>query len=460
MPASQVTHAPRQRLAQASIGAVHLGIPVEAVVQAIALPDTPSFLPRRQGALRGVVDHLGSLVPVVDLARWVDLGQSAPSIDARILVLRDGGRTIGLQVDAVGGLVDIEAHHFTRLHHDDNPEDVFQTAVRSPDDGRVLSLLEVGRLADLAAAWSQVERGDDAAGAASPAASIPATDTRTWALLQTGAGRLAVAPGDLAEVIPMPPLERFGGAIDNAYCVWRGRHLPVLAAGTLIGADADGGDDGLLAVIEHGGLALGVPVRAALHMAAIAGRGLPSVDGVTATVFDADGLAIHLLDTTRLFARFPEAALSKPDAGMAAAAGHRLDKRAGNAMAYLVFEADGLGATPVAAVEQILPLAAPAGASMDWRGTAISLVDLRGAVSSGSASSAGNVLVVRGAGRHVGYLVTRVHSLIPPGSGQLYRMGAAGGEGLEFITTGEGVEQASYRILDLAGRTEGLVPTH
>jgi hypothetical protein len=129
-------------------------------------------------------------------------------------------------------------------------------------------------------------------------------------------------------------------------------------------------------------------------------------------------------------------------------------------MAYLVFEADGLGATPMAAVEQILPLAAPAGASMDWRGTAISLVDLRGAVSSGSASSAGNVLVVRGAGRHVGYLVTRVHSLIPPGSGQLYRMGAAGGEGLEFITTGEGVEQASYRILDLAGRTEGLVPTH
>jgi len=334
---------------------------------------------------------------------------------------------------------------------------VFQTAVRSPDDGRVLSLLEVGRLADLAAAWSQVERGDDAAGAASPAASIPAPDTRTWALLQTGAGRLAVAPGDLAEVIPMPPLERFGGAIDSAYCVWRGRHLPVLAAGTLIGADTDGGGDGLLAVIEHGGLTLGLPVRAALHMAAIAGRGLPSLDGVTATVFDADGLAIHLLDTTRLFARFPEAALSKPDAGMAAAAGHRLDKRAGNAMAYLVFEADGLGATPVAAVEQILPLPAPAGASMDWRGTAISLVDLRGAASLGDA---GNVLVVRGAGHHVGYLVTRVHSLIPPGTGQLYRMGAANGEGLEFITTGEGVEQASYRILDLAGRADGLVPMH
>jgi len=170
MHAPHATRQPARRLAQASIGAVHLGIPVEAVVQAIALPGTPAFLPRRQGALRGVVDHLGSLVPVVDLARWVDVGQSAPSIDARILVLRDGARTIGLQVDAVGGLVDIEARHFTRLHHDDNPEDVFQTAVRSPENGRVLSLLEVGRLADLALAWSQAERADETPHAGSPAA--------------------------------------------------------------------------------------------------------------------------------------------------------------------------------------------------------------------------------------------------------------------------------------------------
>ena len=460
MHTPHATRQPARRLAQASIGAVHLGIPVEAVVQAIALPGTPAFLPRRQGALRGVVDHLGSLVPVVDLARWVDVGQSAPSIDARILVLRDGARTIGLQVDAVGGLVDIEARHFTRLHHDDNPEDVFQTAVRSPENGRVLSLLEVGRLADLALAWSQAERADETPHAGSPAAAAAAPDARTWALLGTGAGRLAVAPGDLAEVIPMPPLERFGGAIDSAYCVWRGRHLPVLAAGTLIGADLDAGSDALLAVIEHGGLALGLPVRAALHMAAIGGAGLPSADGVTATVFDGDGLEVHLLDTARLFERFPEAALSKPDAGatgVIGVAGRRPEKRAGNAMAYLVFDADGLGAVPVAAVEHILPSMAPAGASMEWRGAAIPLVDLRGAASS---SGAGNVLVVRGAGRHVGYLVTRVHSLIPPGTGQLYRMGAADGEGLEFITAGEGAEQASYRTLDLVGRADGLVAAY
>ena len=442
------------RLAQASIGAVHLGIPVDAVVQAIPLPDTPAFLPRRQGALRGVVEYLGSLVPVVDLARWVETGTSTSSQHARILVLREGGRTIGLQVDAVGGLVEVAPQAFTRLHHDDNPEDVFHTVVRSPDDGRILSLLEVGRLADLALAWSQVEHGGQDVSSAH-VADAPARATRTVALLQTGHGRLGVAPGDLAEVIAMPALERFGGGIDSAYCVWRGRHLPVLPAAALMAADAPGeGTDRLLAVIESGGLALGVPVRAALQLCAIEGSGLPSMDGVTATVFDADGSEIQLLDTMRLFARFPEAALSKADAaastvGAGKPAQPPAGNGAGNTVGYIVFEADGMGATPVDAVEQILSVHAP-GTTMDWQGAAIQVVDLRGT----ARDAAANVLVVRGSERHVGFVVVRVHSLITPGSGTLYRMGGVGGKGLAFITAGEGVGQASYRILDLVGRAD------
>jgi len=433
-------HPTKLRLAQASIGAVHLGIPVDAVVQAIALPDTPAFLPRRQGALRGVVEHGGTLVPVVDLARWVDTGTPVTSQDARILVLREGGRTIGLQVDAVGGLLDVEAHMFTRLHHDDNPEDVFHTALRSPEDGRILSLLEVGRLADLAAAWSHIEHN----GAAAPAVVATAqVSTRTWALLQTAHGRLAVAPGDLAEVIPMPTLERFGGGIDGAWCAWRGRHLPVLAADALFDGPAAAGGDRLLAVIEHEGLALGVPARAALQMAPLAGEGLATADGVTATLFDGDGLEVHVLDTARLFARFPEAALSKPVAAQAVAfASQAQQGRRDNTIGYIVFEANGMQATVVGAVEHILSLSAPPGATMDWHGAAIPLTDLR----TPAGGPAGNVLIVRGAQGHAGHVVARVHSMIPPGTGTLYRMGV---QGSAFVTTGEGEEQASYRIVEL-----------
>jgi chemotaxis signal transduction protein len=445
-------HLNKLRLAQASIGAVHLGIPVEAVVQAIPLPDTPAFLPRRQGALRGVVEHLGRLVPVVDLARWVETGASADSAeraqDARILVLHEGGRTIGLQVDAVGGLLDVPPHLVTRLHHDDNPEDVFHTAVRSPDDGRILSLLEVGRLADLAAAWSQVEHGDHgAAGTAPAAAPVSTRKLTTWALLQTGHGRLAVTPRDLTEVMAMPALQRFGGGIDGAYCIWRGRHLPVLAAGALMDGPFEAGSERLLAVIEHAGLALGLPVRAALQMCALEGAGLPAADGVTATLYDAEGAGVHLLDTARLFARFPEAALSKP-ATAATNAVKPAQQRSANAVGYIVFEADGMKAVPVGPIEHILPLAGTVAATMDWHGTAIPMADLRGA----AAGATANVLVVKTACGHVGYVVARVHSMIPPGTGTLYRMGGVGGSGLEFITTGEGAEQASYRTFDLVAR--------
>lgn len=64
------------RLAQAGIGAIWVGVPADSVVQAIPFPSAPALLPRRQGALAGVVEHADRLVPVVDLARWVDVGSA------------------------------------------------------------------------------------------------------------------------------------------------------------------------------------------------------------------------------------------------------------------------------------------------------------------------------------------------------------------------------------------------
>jgi chemotaxis signal transduction protein len=460
------SHPARLRLAHARIGAVHLGIPAASVVQAIPVPDTLALLPLRGKALRGVIEHGGALVPVVDLARWVDVGSAAPEPGeaARILVLREDGRTIGLQVDALGGLVEAAAQQAVRLHHDDNPEDVFHSALQAPDGGPILNLLEVGRLADLALAWSQAAPADalhgceTAAGprAAGAADSAGAGGASLYALLDTGQGVLGVRPAELAEVLPMPALQQLGAG-DAAYCRWRGRHLAVLPCAALMGTEDEAGEGGapLLAVFAHAGLALGVPVRAVLQLRSL-GPGLATPDGVTATVFDADGAEIRLLDTARLFAGYPEAALSSPEADAAAAQGATPGKagRAANACAYIVFEADGVKAVPIGAVEHIVPLAPGGTATMPWRGAAIPLADLRtqegGNEASGDAA-AGHVLVAHGPQGPVGYVVTRVHSLIPAGTGQLYCMARHGsGRRVDFITAGEGAEQASYRIVELA----------
>ena len=460
--------AARLRLAQARIGAVHLGIPVDTVVQAVPVPDSLALLPLRGKALRGVIEHGGALLPVIDLGRWVDVGSAGPAAGerARILILREGGRTIGLQIDALGGLVEVAARQAMRLHHEDDPDDVFHSAVQAPGGGAILSLLEVGRLADLAATWSETapagapeapEAPDSPAVAAVAASSL-------YALLDTGRGLLGVAPAHLAEVIPMPALERLGGGIGATYCAWRGRHLAVLPGAALLeaaageGSDA-GSDEGndksaapLLAVLSHAGLALGVPMRAVLQLQAF-GAGLPVPGGVTSAVFDAEGREVRLLDSARLFARYPEAALSKPEAEVAAAASAAAGRagRAANACAYIVFEADGVKAVPIGAVEHIVPLAeagAPATATMSWRGAAIPLADLRTrAQDRAHEAEHGHVLVAQGPHGPVGYVVTRLHSLIPAGAGQLYRMGTA--RPVEFITAGEGAGQASYRIVEL-----------
>jgi chemotaxis signal transduction protein len=381
------------RLAEVRIDAVDVGIAAAAVVQALPQPDTLAAPPRRTGALAGVVDHGGVLVPVVDLARWVGLGERQDGHGASILILRDGGRTLGLRVSAVGGLVDVAPDGITRLHHDDDADEVFHSVARAPETGRVLNVLDVGRLA---------------------------------ALLDTGKLRLGVRAGALAEVTTMPPRAPIG---DGAWCTWRGRHLAIVPPAELDPALADDGAD-LLAVLEHDGLVLGVPVRATLRLA---------VFTPAATVYDDDGAEVRLVDVAALFARRPEAALSR-FAHAAAPAQASVGKP--NDTAYVVFDADGLAATPLDTLERVLPLVDTPGATMRWNDRAIPVVDLRrpGHVP----AEDGQVLIVRAGERRAACVVARVHVMIPVGGGRLYRLGAGA-----FITTDDGREPASYRTVDL-----------
>ena len=110
--------------------------------------------------------------------------------------------------------------------------------------------------------------------------------------------------------------------------------------------------------------------------------------------------------------------------------------------ANVVFDANGLAATPLDALERALPLADTPGATMRWDDAAIPVVDLRRP--NHVPAEEGQVLIVRAGERRAACVVARVHVMIPAGGGHLYRLGAGA-----FITTGDGREQASYRIVDL-----------
>ena len=441
MPA---TSSARLTLARIRIGEVGIGIRIEAVLQALPLPETFSRLPLRTHALLGMVEHDGMAVPVVDLARWLDVGAAPAGAVPQLLLLRDGDRTVGLRVDALEELVEVEAAALQRLHHGDDPDDVFHSAAPS-GNGVLLSLLEVTRLADLAQCWSTAPTS----GAPATSAAPPVTDTlaRTcYALLDTGHGLIGVPPAALAEVLALPALTHIGS---SAWCRWHDSQLALIASTALFqapGIDTRVAAAPLLAVLQHADLALGVPVQAVLRLEEF-GPGVPSTDGVGENVIDASGATVLLVDVVRLLARHPEASLARGDSVTAAAsASTSTSTGTSNAEAYVVFDAAGLQALPLAAIEQIVPLDVPLSATMAWQGAAIPLIDLRGDAP-GTDGADGTVLVAQGAHGLAGHIVRRVQSLIPAGAGRMFNMGA---NGTEFITTDDGGQEATYRIATLS----------
>jgi chemotaxis signal transduction protein len=439
MPA---TSSAQLTLARIRIGEVGIGIRIEAVLQALPLPETLSRLPLRTHALLGMVEHDGMAVPVVDLARWLDVGAAPAGAVPQLLLLRDGDRTVGLRVDALEELVEVEAGALQRLHHGDDPDDVFHSAAPS-GNGMLLSLLEVTRLADLAQCWSTAPPAAAPAESAAPPVADPLQRT-CYALLDTGHGLIGVPPAALAEVLALPPLTHIGS---SAWCRWHDSQLALIASTALFqapGVETRVAAAPLLAVLQHADLALGVPVQAVLRLEEF-GPGVPSTDGVGENVIDASGATVLLVDVTRLLARHPEAALARGDS-VTASASISTSASTSNAEAYVVFDAAGLQALPLAAIEQIVPLDVPLGATMAWQGAAIPLIDLRGDAP-GTNGADGTVLVAQGAQGLAGHVVRRVQSLIPAGAGRMFNMGA---NGTEFITTDDGGQEATYRIATLS----------
>ena len=471
------------RLAIATVGTVTVGVPVAAVLQALPLAGALHPLPRRQGALCGVAEHAGALVPVVDLARWVDVGEvlnSAPARDktARILVLGDGRRSIGLRVDAVVGMTDVPAP--TRVLHDQDPDEVFDSVVKSDELGRVVSVLDVARMIALAGAWHGGDDSDSTAGGADDAgpdgggdsgadgaaallaqgAGVTAGTATLYALLAVGDTRIAIRATELAQVVRMPALRPIGPAGgSSSYCSWGERNVAVIDTARLLGLPA-APPPALLAIVEHGDLALGLMVRAALELRMLAVPVTPAGAAVATTVIGEDGAAIEVIDTAALLARIPEASISRATAPAGGAAtAQRL-----NSHAYIVFQTDQHHATTIDAIEEILALAAvhvdaheqllPTSA---WRGQPLPLTDLRPPGTPTPPGCGARIIVARspdGADAGcTGYVVKQVVLLIPPNTGKLYRMALAGVGLVEFITTGVATEQASYRTLDLARRT-------
>ncbi|MYN26037.1 chemotaxis protein CheW [Duganella levis] len=458
------------------IGAARVGIPADSVVRALSAPEQYTPLPRRQGALLGMLAVDGLPVPVIDLACWVALaGADAGGLGGRprVVLLRAGERMAALQVDVLEPMAALPASAVMRLCHDDDPQQLFHSAAVLPDSGELLALLEVDQLFDLAYSWCAAADVNTSPVAAEQDCAVD--DAHTWALVEAGGECLALRADDVAEVTAMPEHEAFPGGSGVALCQWRGGHLAVLPLARLLGSGA-ASPAPLLAVLRRGEHALGLPIQSVREVRQLSG-GLQGVRSDTPgrlpclTVTGDDGTPLRLVDTEVLFAMHPEAALNLATPAASGSIARR------NEQTYVVMDAGGKLALPIDACEEVLhveqeecmPLPGGADVTVNWRGATIAVRDLRrgsasktaGGMATATASAMATatattrrrgkvaLVVVRTDAAPVALAVDQVVSMITPGGAELTRM-QRGGEAVELLILNEESGSSTYRIADAA----------
>lgn len=437
---------------QARIGRLHLAVPAGWVAGAHASGEPLAALPRHQGAIAGLLATADGCVPVVDLARWVTLpapGAAAADDDTALteatpcyLTLRHDGRRLAIQVDELLGLRRVRADQVQRLHHRDDPDELFDAVLPGAAPGDPMAcVLEPQRLMRLLALWCEDTPTPSAAG--NRAVDSQATRPPRLALVRTAGRRIAVDMRHVAELMPTPLLKTrlAPGGASAGFADWRGGTLAVLHAGWLQGEPSMAASPLSLVLRDACGRALALPVEELLGMAdrptdtVAPDPGAPGWQGERWT--DAGGPVEQVLVPALLDA-LPESALSQ------AGARATPDRCATNDRPYFVLQAGRTAALPV---DEVLAVVDAGSLSDDqqtlhWRGRHLPL--------RGRPAAEGVVVVLQVAGEAVALRAQRLLGLVPAGAAEMSALPGLPGARMLHLPT----QAASYAV----ARASDLVP--
>ena len=464
--------AARRDLALYALVRVHghlVAIPGECVTQAVATPSEWAHVPRRAGAIEGVMTIGRAVVPVIGLGRWLEPAagaepaQAAGIAQGRVLLLQHGGTRVGLAVEAVVGTQRVPRDQVRRLFHDDHPDELFQSAVLFGDDRLPTSILEPDRLMALAGVWvaeAALDVGDAPEAEVSDARVASHTDAVGWATFRVADAWVALPAANVGELLRLPPLRRELPQRDGVLglCEWRGRLVPVVdLAGALHALPASDAATWLCIVCE-GDLAIGLVLHEVLEIARIApDAGTPEFAPaderpVVGRRLVKDGGTLQLLDMALLLHRYAEAAISAKGA-RAATARTRIDP---TAPAYMVFDAGGMFAAPIDGVQEVVALpddlrervGAGHPATLQWREQAVPVTAIGDDLVALPAQAARQLLVIRRDDRLAALPIVGVKAMVPRGIAQRSRMRLRG-RPVEVISVETDDHRATYPVVDL-----------
>ncbi|HWP35270.1 MAG TPA: chemotaxis protein CheW [Thermodesulfobacteriota bacterium] len=127
------------------------------VVEEIITPRPITEVPLTPDFILGLLSLRGRIVPVFDLRRRLSLAAAPLSRDSRIIIAAEGGRIAGLAVDGVSGVVRLPAAAIGPTPAVVGGTDAEFLAGLGRADGRLLILLNLGRVLEFA---TDVEEAD------------------------------------------------------------------------------------------------------------------------------------------------------------------------------------------------------------------------------------------------------------------------------------------------------------
>jgi len=155
---SDATERSDERAVVVRVGSTDFGIDVAQVREVLRLPAI-TRLPFPPPAILGIVSVRGTLVPVMDLGERL---LAAPSDRAgRLVVVRDpeGSGFVGLLVDAVLDLIPLHADRSEMPPEVDlSPPDGWITGVVAPAPDRLVTLLDLSRVLEIATPTAEEHR--------------------------------------------------------------------------------------------------------------------------------------------------------------------------------------------------------------------------------------------------------------------------------------------------------------
>ena len=370
------------------VGTCDIAIPIAQVRQALP-QQSLTILPRRTGALLGLLDVAGASVPIVALERWVPIEGSVDVTQQRLLVLQQNSAQVGIQVDAVLGVKAIASDVIRRVHQVPDSNELFESVIPHVANSPTLCILDVARLMQLSQVWCADVGHESVNGytGLAPVAAV-ARAAQRYAMFQIGTEFWAVTMDAIQRVIPLPAVELPLGRSDMGWgiCQVKGRKLALVDISE--GHQTSSAQDApWMVMLENGPLALGLSITACKEFIEVGEDSIARTpdDVLLAGVAVLPGVGkLQILDVAKLFSRISLAAISLSDAVRPVAVDASGARKAADASAYLVFETDQRYASPVSGIVGLVALPMQARddlrqgkpTALAWRGRSIAMFNL------------------------------------------------------------------------------------